>query len=268
VSWLLSIKYRANRGKPREGIGSVENYSRPWFYHFGNWALRAIFGTVLRLDFRGMDRVPREGPLIIAISHSTFLDPLLAGAYIPRNVAPMAKAEAFTMPILGWIVRAYGAYPIRRGEADLGAFKMSLKILKGGGAMVIAPEGHRSESGALQQGREGAIMLALRSGAPILPVAVWGGKPIWKNLARFKRTPMQFYVAEPLVPQLTETKPTREQMAQMSDELMMAIANEMPPDVRGYYADASKVTTHHLVPYRPNVTDPLAIPKQKEVVAR
>ena len=141
---------------------------RPWFYYFGNAGLRVIFGLVLRVDRRHLEHVPMDGPLIVAISHSTFLDPLLAGAYLPRDVTPMAKIEAFHLPVLGWIVRSYGAFPVRRGEADLGAFKMALQVLRHGGAMVIAPEGHRSESGALQQGREGAIMMALRSGAPIL----------------------------------------------------------------------------------------------------
>lgn len=240
--------------------------ARPWFYYFGNWFLRAAFRIILRVEIRGLDLVPRQGPLIIAISHSSFLDPLLAGAYIPRDVIPMAKIEAFGWPVIGWIVKWYGAFPVRRGEVDLNAFKTALQILQSGGAIVIAPEGHRSETGALQRGREGAIMLSLRTGAPILPVAVWGGKPLWKNLTRVRRTEMKFYIGEPVLPALMDTKPTRGQMAEMADELMVRIAAMMPPEVRGYYSDLSRVTTKYLRLCRVAESDVAAASEQKEVV--
>jgi 1-acyl-sn-glycerol-3-phosphate acyltransferase len=223
--------------------------TRPWFYYFGNWFLRNAFRLLLRVDVRGLERVPREGALIVAISHSSFLDPLLAGAYLPRDVIPMAKIEAFNYPVLGLIVRLYGAFPVRRGEADMSAFKTALRVLQDGSAIVMAPEGHRSETGALQQGREGAIMLSLRTGAPILPVAVWGGKAFWRNLAHLRRTPMWFYVGEPVMPAVRATKPTREWVGQLSDELMFCIAELMPPEMHGYYAGKTR-TTHYLRPYR------------------
>jgi 1-acyl-sn-glycerol-3-phosphate acyltransferase len=132
--------------------------------------------------------------------------------------------------------------------------------------MVMAPEGHRSESGALQQGREGAIMLSLRTGAPILPVAVWGGKAFWKNLARLKRTSMWFHVGEPVLPVVMGTKPTREQMAQMSDELMFCIADMMPPEIHGYYAGRTR-TTYYLQPPRAAGPAKLQVKNEKEVMA-
>ena len=239
--------------------------TRPWFYYFGNWFLRNAFRLILRVDIRGLENVPREGALIVAISHSNFLDPLLAGAYIPRDVIPMAKIEAFNYPVIGWIVKWYGAFPVRRGEADMSAFKTALRLLQGGNALVMAPEGHRSESGALQQGREGAIMLSLRTGAPILPVAVWGGKALWKNLARLSRTPMWFYVGEPVLPEVRSTKPTREWVGELADELMFCIADQMPPELHGYYAGKTR-TTHHLQPWRAADSSQSIVPQMKEVV--
>jgi 1-acyl-sn-glycerol-3-phosphate acyltransferase len=147
----------------------------------------------------------------------------------------------------------------------MSAFKTALRVLLSGHAMVMAPEGHRSESGFLQQGREGAIMLSLRTGAPILPVAVWGGKAFWKSLARLKRTPMWFYVGEPVLPAMMETKPTREQIAQMSDELMFCIADMMPPEMHGYYAGKTR-TTHYLQPYRAADSIEPIVSNEKEVV--
>jgi 1-acyl-sn-glycerol-3-phosphate acyltransferase len=222
--------------------------TRPRFYYLANWFLRAVFRIILRVEIRGLENVPRDGALVVAISHSSFVDPLLVGVYLPRDVVPMAKIEAFNFPILGACIRWYGAFAVRRGEVDVRAFKNALEVLQKGAAMVIAPEGHRSESGALQRGREGAIMLSLRSGAPILPVAVWGGKPLWKNLARLRPTEMKFFVGEPVLP--TASKPTRDQITAMSDELMLRIAALMPREIHGYYRDGSRPMAGLLQPYR------------------
>jgi 1-acyl-sn-glycerol-3-phosphate acyltransferase len=227
----------------------VTRRTRPRFYYLGNWFLRLAFRIILRVEIRGLENVPREGPLIVAISHSSFIDPMLAGAYIPRDLTPMAKIEAFGWPVIGLIVRLYGAFPVRRGEVDMSAFKMSLKVLQNGGGLVIAPEGHRSETGALQRGREGAIMLSLRTGAPILPVAVWGGKTLWKKLARLRRTEMKFCVGKPVLPSLS--KPTREQIAAMSDGLMLCIAELMPPKIHGYYTGRSRSVADCLQLFEP-----------------
>lgn len=211
--------------------------------------MRRVFGLVLDVDIRGLERVPREGPLVVAISHSSFLDPVLVGLYLPRPVVPMAKIEAFDYPLLGLGIRLYGAFPVRRGTVDLSAFKTALRILENGEALVIAPEGHRSESGSLQRGREGAIMLSRRSGSPILPVAVWGGKSFWENLTRLRRTRIWFRVSNPVIPADQGGKPSREQITAMSDELMVRIADMMPPELRGYYADPTRVTTRYLQNY-------------------
>lgn len=239
--------------------------TRPWFYYFGNWFMRNLFRVLLRVQVRGLEQAPREGALIVAISHSSFLDPLLAGVNIPRDVIPMAKSEAFSIPVIGWWIKWYGAFPVRRGETDMSAFKTALRVLLAGNAMVMAPEGHRSELGALQQGREGAIMLSLRTGAPILPVAVWGGKAFWKNLTRLRRTPMWFSVGAPVLPAVTGAKPTRERVGQMADELMFCIADMMPPEMHGYYAGKTRAT-QYLLPYRAadSVMQPVSL--EKEVV--
>lgn len=243
----------------------MDEHPRPRAYYFINWLLRILIRVFLDLDLHGTENVPRTGPVIIAISHSSFIDPVIAGPCIPREVTPMAKAEAFNYPVLGWVLRAYGAFPVRRGEADISAFKMALTILRRNSTIVIAPEGHRSETGKLQRGREGAIMLSVRSGAPIQPVAVWGGKGFWSNLAHLRRTQVHWYIGQPVIPAVQ--KPTREQMAEMSDELMMRIAEMMPPEIRGYYAD-KEITTHTLQPYVPAQTAAPSIRQPKEVIAR
>lgn len=223
---------------------------RPWFYYLSNWALRLVFRILFRMDIRGLENVPREGPVIFAISHSSFLDPVVIGPHISRDVVPMAKIEAFNMPVVGLVIKLYGAFPVRRGEVDMTAVKTALKVLHSGQCLIIAPEGHRSETGALQQGRDGAIILALRSGAPILPVAVWGGKKFWKNIVRLRRTDFMYYIGKPVTP-IIKHKATREQISAMSDELMLLIAELMPPEIHGYYAGWSQPATRLLQPYPP-----------------
>jgi len=236
---------------------------RPWFYHLGNWFMRLVFRIILRVDIRGLENIPRTGPVIYGISHSSFVDPLIAGAYSPRDVVPMAKIEAFGIPVIGMVIRLYGAFAVRRGEVDMTAVKTALRVLHSGYGLIIAPEGHRSESGALQQGREGAIILSLRSGAPILPIAVWGGKPLWKNLGRFRKTDLHFYVGKPVIPAIMP-KATREQVTQMSDELMLLIAEMMPPELHGYYAGWSKPAQRLLHPFG---ATPVVLTQAKEVAS-
>jgi len=224
----------------------------PWFYYVANPLLRTLYFLLLKMDIRNLERVPRDGPLVIAISHSTFLDPPIVCAYcaqIGREVIPITKVEAFDYFILGGLLHAYGAFPIRRGEADVAAFKTALRILNSGKTVVIAPEGHRSESGALQRGREGAIILSLRTGAPILPVAIWGGKQFWKNLGRFQRTDVKMYIGDPVMPITKDGKASRDEVNHMSDELMIKIAQMMPPELHGYYTGKLDQPITHLQPY-------------------
>jgi 1-acyl-sn-glycerol-3-phosphate acyltransferase len=243
----------------------VQKRNRPWFYYFITPVLRFLIGMVFRLDLRGFENAPSSGGFVIAISHSSFIDPVVVGVFMRRDVSPMAKTEAFNYPILGGLIRAYGAFPVRRGQVDMTAMKTALRFLQNGIGLIIAPEGHRSETGNLQQGREGAIILSLRTGAPILPVAVWGGKPVWKNLIHLRRTDYSVRVGHPVQFRLAD-KATRAQVSTMSDELMYYIAQMMPAEIRGYYADLEKFTPRYLLPtdsFEPVV---VAIPMSEEVV--
>ncbi len=221
----------------------------PWFHYFANAAMRAIFPLVLKLDIQGLERAPQQGGMIVATNHTVFLDPVLVSAHLRPDVLPMAKIEAFKLPF-GLIFSGYGAFPVRRGEADLSALKRSLLILHENHAMLISPEGHRSESGALQNAHEGIALIAVKSGAPILPVALWGGKVFWHNLARFRRTPVGMRVGEPLVLVPFKGKPTREMLRAITDELMYYIARLLPPEYRGRYADVENVVPRYLRPQR------------------
>jgi len=132
--------------------------------------LRLFFG--FRID--GGVHEPRTGPVIVVSNHVSDLDPLVVGTALRRRVRFMAKEELFRVPVLRAWVRACGAFPVRRGEADRGALRTALGILSDGGILVMFPEGTRGEGRALRPPEPGAAMLALRTGAAILPVALLG----------------------------------------------------------------------------------------------
>ncbi|HYM71038.1 MAG TPA: lysophospholipid acyltransferase family protein, partial [bacterium] len=139
---------------------------------------RAIIRVVLRWWFRfrvdGREHEPATGPLIVVSNHRSDLDPLVVGSALRRRVTFMAKQELFRVPVLRWWIAACGAFPVRRGAADRQALRTALKILADGGVLVMFPEGTRAIGRELRPPEPGAALLALRSGAALLPVALTG----------------------------------------------------------------------------------------------
>ena len=120
----------------------------------------------------GVENVPREGALIVACNHLSYLDPARARASAPRRISFMAKKELFEIPVLGPVIRAVGAYPVDRQGSAKAAIKRSLAVLQDGGAVGIFPEGTRNLDGRGRSPRPGVALLAALSGAPVLPVCV------------------------------------------------------------------------------------------------
>ncbi|MBI5879412.1 MAG: 1-acyl-sn-glycerol-3-phosphate acyltransferase [Chloroflexi bacterium] len=206
-------------------------------YRFMNWGLRRVFPVIMKLTIDGLSNVPATGPVVIAINHSSFVEPLLAGAYVKRPIVMMSKAENFDLPIGGWVVKMYGAFPIRRGEADRESIKTALAVLRGGRVLLMAPEGTRSPDGQLQPGHDGLAMLAARTGAAVVPFAVAGGKPVWKNAWRLRRTRVSARAGAPMYLNEFGEKPSREQLAKLTDRVMLRLAELLPPEQRGHYRE-------------------------------
>lgn len=133
-----------------------------------------VLGPALPLRVTGTENVPADGPLIVVSNHLSNADPPILIVSFPRPLFFMGKAELFRNPILGWIVRKFGGFPVERGTADRAALRHALKVLNHGIALGIFPEGGRSKSGALRPGLSGVGLLALQSGAPVLPVGLTG----------------------------------------------------------------------------------------------
>lgn len=220
------------------------------FHRFAKSILRGLLAILLDYEVVGLENVPRKGPLIVAINHMNFLDPVLATVLIPRDIVSMAKAELFGYPLVGLVFGLYGAFPVRRGEIDRRALRKAMAALKEEKALLMAPEGTRGGDWRLIEARDGVAYVALRASVPILPMAISGSERFWKELARLRRTKTRIVVGEPffLVPE--EGKVTREQLREMTAEAMYRLAALLPPQYRGVYSDLSAATEEHIRPYK------------------
>lgn len=152
------------------------------FYHFAYCILFPLVHLLYPHRIHHKERVPESGPIMVCASHSNFVDPLFLVFAMGwhRPVRFMAKKELLDMPVLGTILRKLGSFGVDRGQADMGAIRSSMSILKEKGNLGIFPEGTRlQETG---EAKHGAIMLAARSGAQIVPVYIPRGKRLFRRL--------------------------------------------------------------------------------------
>jgi cytidylate kinase len=147
----------------------------------------ALFRGYWRLEARGRERVPTRGPLILVSNHSSVIDPPLIGAAAPRRLTFLAKAELFRIPVFGPFIRALGAHPLRREGSDPSALRTALRLVGEGQALLVFPEGTRGPEGVLRAAKSGAGMLAVSSGAPVVPVWISGTGRAWPRGARLPR---------------------------------------------------------------------------------
>jgi 1-acyl-sn-glycerol-3-phosphate acyltransferase len=184
-------------------------------YRVARFVLAGLTKTLWRLRVSGREYVPARGPLIVAANHLSYLDPPVLGVACPRALAYMAKEELFRVPILGPMIRSFGAYPVDRRGSAASAIKRSLEVLEAGGAVGIFPEGTRNRDGSARP-QEGLALLASWSGAPVVPAAIVGTD----RALRFPRFVVVF--GEPLALPVGR-KATREELAKFTMGVMGAI---------------------------------------------
>ncbi|MDQ8735477.1 lysophospholipid acyltransferase family protein [Paenibacillus sp. LHD-38] len=141
-------------------------------YLIFRFLLRVLYTLLFRLEARGTENIPATGPVVLASNHLSNFDPPTVGVKVKRKVYFMAKEELFRVPVFGPLIRAFGAFPVKRGGVSKDAIKSAITLLKEGNVMGIFPEGSRNnQSGAA---KKGAAMIAVRSGAAVVPVAIVG----------------------------------------------------------------------------------------------
>lgn len=204
-----------------------------------------LFFLLFRMRLKHVERVPTDGGLLVVANHIHNADPILLNAAFPRPLHFMAKKEAFGFPVLPWILRWAGAFPVDRGKSDRGAIRRALAILEHGIAVGMFPEGTRSKVFAMQKAHAGVGLLALSSAAPVLPVAITGTERLPFNGAKGRaegelaRDPghggVQILFGEPFrVPRDIDGR--RVTADEATEIIMVEIARLLPPDYRGVYA--------------------------------
>lgn len=224
-------------------------------YRFVVWVVKAGTSILCRIDAPDLDKLPMKGPLIAIANHTGQIEvAVLFGHLQPRPLTGWAKVESWDNVFLRWLFDLWGMIPVRRGEGDTSALRKAVHALKRGYIFGIAPEGTRNKTGRLKRAHPGAAMLAIYSGAPIVPVAHWGGEIFLKNLARFKRTDFHLRVGEPFCLR-NGLKMTRENRQQIADEMMYRLAELLPPEYRGEYEKVTEFEKIFTQPCKIDETD-------------
>jgi 1-acyl-sn-glycerol-3-phosphate acyltransferase len=201
----------------------------------------AALGPLLSLRLIGVESVPHDGPLLVASNHLSNADPIILETAFPRPLFFLGKSELFRNPVFRWVLHRFGGIPVERGTPDRAAIRRARAVLEQGIALAIYPEGVRSRSVALMKGLPGAGLIALQSGAPVLPVGIYGTEFFPVNGEAPPRRPKSLprgvtvHFGTPFrIPERVDGKRvTAEEATQL---IMPRIAELLPERYHGFYA--------------------------------
>ncbi|GAA0369579.1 lysophospholipid acyltransferase family protein [Bacillus horti] len=178
---------------------------------------RSLFRVFFRVFYRyqviGREHIPAEGGTLLCCNHISNLDPPLLGSSIERKVRYMAKAELFKIPVLSFLIRSFGAFPVKRGGADRQVLKTSLALLKEGNVLGVFPEGTRSRTGELGKAFTGVGLFALKEECSVVPAAILGPYKLFK--------PIHVVIGKPIdMSDLRQEKVNSELAREATDRIM------------------------------------------------
>lgn len=212
-----------------------------------NGVIKQIVRFLCRIDDSQLHKVPHTGPLIIVANHINFLEvPILYTHLLPRPLTGFAKSENWDNFATRLLFEFWGGIPIRRGEADLSALKRGLAELEDGRILAISPEGTRSGHGRLQACHPGIVLMALRSGAPILPLAYHGTEEYRRDWSRLRRPDFKIRIGRPFHLIANGIRVNQAVRKQMLDEIMFRVAALLPEANRGIYSDLASASRRYL----------------------
>jgi 1-acyl-sn-glycerol-3-phosphate acyltransferase len=201
------------------------------------------------LRIKGLEHVPAKGPVLMVANHLHNADPVLLMAVFPRPIRFMAKKELFGVPVIGWVVRQVGAFPVDRSSPvrEVRTLHQAEQLLAEGIIVGIFAEGTRSVSGGLQEAHPGVAMLALHSGAPILPTAIFGTEVLPFNGRKGRRwgkgrPRVTVRIGSPFYLRPISAPHRHHAFVELTDVIMMEIARLLPPRYRGIYAERVEAT--------------------------
>lgn len=184
-----------------------------------------LMRLLFRIEGRGVAHVPAAGPLLVVANHVSVLDPPLVGGVSPRPLCFLAKAELFEVPLFGRFIHALNARPVRREGSDARALRTALRLLEAGRALLIFPEGTRGEEGVVREGRPGAGMLAVMSGAPVVPAYIAGsGRALPKGRVLPRPAKVRVTFGPPLSFKAGDQESRKDRYRDATQAMMRAIA--------------------------------------------
>lgn len=196
---------------------------------------RILFALMGGTTVRGLENVPKTGPVILAPVHVSYTDPMLVGCTSPRMLRFMAKEELFKGP-LGWILRSLRSFPVKRGGNDTGAIRLALKTLQEGGALMLFPEGTRGDGTHLGDLQSGVTLMAKKSGAQVVPVGIGGTfQMLPRHRSRPKRSRLTIVYGKPFSYQDTPdpqafTERLKQDLLRLSQEAGMPLDLKTAPE--------------------------------------
>ncbi|AFG38535.1 1-acyl-sn-glycerol-3-phosphate acyltransferase [Spirochaeta africana DSM 8902] len=206
-----------------------------------------LFTLTCKIDTHEFDKIPAEGPGILLSNHTTNLEGPLYYVYLrSRKATALGKQELWKNPFTRMVMKAWNIIPVHRGRVDTTAMKKAMERLDQGWFLGVAAEGTRSKTGALRSGRPGAAMLAARKHVPVYPLVHWGLMDIGKNIRRFKRTQVGVKVGKPFYVEVPDGHPNREQLKEITNQMMYQLAAALPERYRGPFSDLSQAPVTYL----------------------
>ena len=211
-----------------------------WICYGARFITRVLLFLFTRWRVRGKENIPGQGPLLIVVNHLNLADPPIIGVSVNRKVMFLAKEELFRPGLSGYIVRNYGAFPVRRSGMNKEAMRKSEQLLAQGMALILFPEGRRSQGAQLESALSGAALIAARSRVPILPIGIAGTENI-KGITWWLRRPeITVNIGYPFYLSPVNGKLTRVKLIEFTHSIMEHVAELLPAEYRGDY-DSQKI---------------------------
>jgi 1-acyl-sn-glycerol-3-phosphate acyltransferase len=204
--------------------------------------IRKLLNILAKVEFQGIEHVPQEGGLIVATNHMSRADALLLLINPARTDITALVADKYQKyPVFHWVLRTAGVIWLDRDKADFTAFRMAADALKSGVALGIAPEGTRSQVGALLEGKPGTVLLAQKANVPIVPVGIAGTENFFRSLFTLRRPKVTLCFGPAItIPPIDRTN-RDEWLRSSTEEIMARIAVLLPPKYWGFYKDNPRV---------------------------
>jgi len=200
--------------------------------------VRFLLQTLTDTKYYGLENIPESGGVILALNHLSYLDtPLLLVNPAREDITALVTTKYQEKTLIGWFVRTAKGIWIDRDIADFSAIREASKALKKGIALGIAPEGTRTNTGGLQKAKPGTIMLAVKTGVPVVPVGITGSENALREFRKLRRPKMTVRFGEPFVVPEVEPGTRSKALQEWTEVLMQKIADLLPNNYRGIYAD-------------------------------